>query len=94
MKITQPINKIAITIAIVSFLIGTSLLLLYKIFGWSNLPFIGMSYIRIAFVVNTIFLAFLVINALFFSKTTKENLITIFLFLLNIPITLLYLQII
>ncbi len=94
MKIVQPINKIAITIAIVSFLIGTSLLLLYIFFKWSDLLFIGVNYVRIAFLINAIFLVFLIINALFFSKDTKENLITILLFLLNIPITLIYLQII
>ncbi|MBG6128608.1 hypothetical protein IWQ47_000702 [Aquimarina sp. EL_43] len=94
MKIAHPINKIAIILALVSFLIGTSLLLLYICFKWSALLHIGINYVRIAFLVNAIFLAFLIINALFFSKDTKENLITILLFLLNIPITLIYIQIV
>jgi hypothetical protein len=94
MKIVHPINKIAVTLALVSFLIGTSLLLLYTFFKWSTLLYIGINYVRIAFLVNAIFLAFLIINALFFSKNTKENLITMLFFLLNIPITLIYIQIV
>ncbi|PKV49850.1 hypothetical protein ATE84_1888 [Aquimarina sp. MAR_2010_214] len=97
MKIAQPINKIAIILALVSFLIGTSLLLLYifhiTYIERSTLRHIGLNYIRIAFLVNIIYLAFLIINAIFFSKDTKENLITILFFLLNIPITLIYIQI-
>ncbi len=90
MKIFQTINKNALFIATISFLIGTLLLLSFLISQSNTFLSIGLFYLLIAFVFNTITLIGLVINSIINYQYYKENLITISLFLLNIPITIGY----
>ncbi|WP_109299896.1 hypothetical protein [Aquimarina sp. AU474] len=94
MKIFQPINQKALFIATVSFLLGTILLLSFLILQSNTFLDIGLFYVIIAFVFNTITLIGLIINSIINYQYYKENLITISLFLLNIPITIGYIVLI
>ncbi|TSE08904.1 MULTISPECIES: hypothetical protein [Aquimarina] len=93
MKIAQRINKIAIIIAITSFILGTILLLYYSITQHRETIEIGMLYVQITFVINAIVLITLILNAIINYKRYKENLITILLISLNIPIVYVYIMI-
>ncbi|OED39314.1 hypothetical protein AB832_04165 [Flavobacteriaceae bacterium (ex Bugula neritina AB1)] len=86
MKILQSINKNALIIATISFLIGTILLLSHLITGWDTLVIIGFFYTLIATVLNSITLIGLIANTIINHQYYKENLLTILLFLVNIPI--------
>ena len=90
MTITNSINKIALFIAAVSFLLGTLLLIWYMITGYSPLIEVGMLYILVAFVLNGITLIGLVGNAIVNRHLFQENITAILLVLLNIPISLGY----
>lgn len=90
MKITQTINKISLLIAGLSFLLGTILYIIHRIEPSGHLIEIGLIYILIAFVLNSITLIGLIGNAIINRHHSKENLMTISLFLLNIPITITY----
>ncbi len=94
MNTIQPINKNALRIATISFLLGTMLLLLFLIFGSNVLLQIGFCYVLIASVLNGITLIGLLANSIINHQYYKENLTTILLVLLNIPITLGYISII
>jgi hypothetical protein len=78
-------------IAILSFIIGTSLFAL-QLYNKNAYPFVRASlvFIGIATVVNSIAVLSLVYTALKPSKYRKESLKTIGIMLLNIPIVLLY----
>ncbi len=90
MKINQPINKKALMVATVSFLLGTSILLLYLIFGSETFLVGGLFYALVALTLNTITLIGLFTNAIINYQHYKENLATILLFLTNIPIAIGY----
>ena len=81
-------------VATISFLLGTMILLLYLISGSEAFLIGGLFYVLIAVVLNTITLISISINAIINYHHYKENLITILLFLLNIPIALGYMTIV
>ncbi|PKV49851.1 hypothetical protein ATE84_1889 [Aquimarina sp. MAR_2010_214] len=90
MKIIQPINKNALIVATISFLLGT-LLLLFFLISQSNIVFdIGLFYVIIASVLNIIVFIGLITNAIINYQYYQENLTTIILVILNIPITIGY----
>ncbi len=82
-------------IALFSFIIGTILFSSFLYFGESKIPvMIGVKFVIVAILINTIlFLANLII-ALFNSENRFEYLKTCGLILLNIPIAILYFYII
>ncbi|KAA1247185.1 hypothetical protein [Aquimarina sp. RZ0] len=94
MKIIQSINKNALIIATISFLLGTILLLSHLITGWDQLVFLGIFYVLIATVLNGITFVGLLANTVVNYHYYRENLTTILIFLLNIPITVGYLFIV
>jgi hypothetical protein len=77
-------------IALCSFLIGTSIFLLFLLSKSFGLAYIGIIYVIIACIFNTAYLIGLIIK--FFQKNTNRNqcLISILLVTLNIPIVLIY----
>ena len=85
----------SIQIALLSFLIGTLLFLSYFIFpNWNSLLFIGLFYVIVAFIFNTIVIINLVIQ--FFSVNSNKKSITkqAVIVFANIPIALTYYSII
>ncbi|WP_159025697.1 hypothetical protein [Aquimarina sp. Aq78] len=94
MKIIQPINKNALTVATISFLLGTLLLLFFLISQSSIVLDIGLFYVIIASVLNVIVFVGLITNAIINYQYYKENLTTIILVILNIPITIGYIIIV
>ncbi len=81
-------------VATISFLLGTILLLLFLVSQSSILADIGLFYVLIAFVLNAMVLIGLIINSIINYQYYKENLVTILLFLLNIPVTIGYIAIV
>ncbi len=94
MKILQSINKKALIVATISFLLGTILLLLFLVSGLDVIVDIGLFYVFIAFVFNTITFIGLITNAIINYQYYQENLRTILVFLLNIPITIGYISLV
>lgn len=90
MEITQPINKKALQVAIISLLIGTFILGLYLITKSESFLIGGVFYVFIALVLNVITLIELLTNAIIHYQYYKENLTTILIFLINIPIAVGY----
>jgi len=86
MNIQQSHNQKALMLAVISFLIGTILLLIYLISGWEALLIGGFLYVLIAVAVNGLAFIGLLIYAVTDCRNYKENLITLLLFLINIPI--------
>lgn len=91
------IGKIALYIAIASFVIGTILFVYKSLFGeyifGQSLIIIGLRYILIAVFINSIYLLFLIVS-LFFTKKHHLFLIqTVFIMLANIPVALFYFSI-
>jgi len=90
MIIEQRINKNAINLAIVSFLIGTVLLISYIVTNHSALALFGFFYVLIMTVLNTIAFIGLLGNCLLKPEYGTENMKSILILLANIPITLIY----
>ncbi len=91
MEIRQTINRKALMVATVSFLLGTCILLLYLISGSEAFLVGGAFYVLIALVLNAITLIGLFTNAIINYQYYKENLVTILLFAINIPVAIMYL---
>jgi hypothetical protein len=81
-------------IPIVSLIIGTLLLLLFATSKKEELVIIGLIYVAIALIINSIYLLFLVYSILKNKICKNEFLLRIGIALLNIPISILYLYII
>lgn len=81
-------------IAIVSFILGTLCLLLFKTNNDYGFIAIGYFYILLATAINSIMLLTVIINSVRCPKDYQEHLKTIFLVLLNIPIVIVYLEIV
>ncbi|WP_148639140.1 hypothetical protein [Aquimarina longa] len=94
MKIIQTINKKSLFIAALSFILGTIILLSFIISQSDTVFKIGIFYVIIAAALNTFFFIELIINAIVNYQYYKENLITILLVVLNIPITIGYISIV
>ncbi|MBP2832192.1 hypothetical protein J8281_08320 [Aquimarina sp. U1-2] len=90
MQITQYINKKALQVAVSSFLLGTIILALYLISESPSFLIAGVFYVLITLVLNAIMFIELLIHAIIMHQYYRENLITIFCFLVNIPIALGY----
>ena len=81
----------AIQMAIVSFSIGTFILLLHFVLKNSDLVIIiGIYYLVIAFIVNGIMLLKLIFDWVTESKNRKSTLLQITILLINIPIAFFY----
>lgn len=88
---TTNYSKLAIYVAVTSFMIGTILFVSYKTTHNYNLESIGILYILTAFIINSVILLVVIIEALI-NKTERRNLLLSSTFMLiNIPITILYL---
>jgi len=87
------INYIATQIGITSLITGTICWLLFKNNSDTGLVAIGYFFVVIIGIANTIMLFPMLINAVRRLKDYKENLTTMLLLLINIPITALYLEI-
>ncbi|WP_103863775.1 hypothetical protein [Aquimarina sp. I32.4] len=94
MKIIQPINKTALFIATISFVLGTSLLLFFLISQYRAMIDIGIFYVMVAFTLNVITFVGLIANSIINYKHYKENLTTIAVVVINIPITIGYINIV
>lgn len=82
---------LAIQMAIVSFSIGTFILLLHFVLKNSDLVIIiGIYYLVIAFIVNGLMLLKLIFDWVTESKNRKSTLLQITILLINIPIAFFY----
>ncbi|MBQ4822209.1 hypothetical protein [Aquimarina sp. MMG016] len=90
MEIRQTINKKALILATISFLLGTLILLLYLVFGSEAFLVGGLFYVLIALVINGITFIGIIANAIINYQYYKENLTTILLFSINIPVAIGY----
>lgn len=78
--------------ALLSFIIGTLIFLLYKQshnFYWVDL---GMLYIAIAFIINSLILLVALIQSAIYSKEGPKLFFNTLLLLLNIPIVFIYIS--
>ncbi len=91
-RFKHPINLIAIYIAITSFLLGTIILIIHKLRLFGYLYDLGLLYVFIATIINTLLLFILLVNSIINHKTHKENLLSICILLANIPITFFYIN--
>jgi hypothetical protein len=85
-------NYIAIMVAVVSFILGTSCLLLFKTSGDSGIVGIGYCYTLLAALTNSVILLLVIFNGIRHYKDFREHLLTIVVVLANIPITFFYLN--
>ncbi len=85
------INRIAVIIAAVCFSIGTLLFVGYWLKPFDFLLGIGIWFVLLAFMLNSFMLLVLLINGLLHYKDYKEHFYTLFLIILNLPITGFYL---
>lgn len=83
-------NKIAIQLAIISFAAGFISFLLYAITGNGDYGFLGIIILIIALIFNSILFLIVLGNLLFGSVSLKEGLFTLYVLILNVPITFLY----
>jgi len=90
MRIIQSVNRNALMIATFSFLLGTIIFLIHLITAWEKIIVIGLFYVLIAFILNAITFIGLLANTIVNYHYYKENLKTISIFLLNIPIAIGY----
>lgn len=93
-KFSHFINYLAVMIAITSFIIGTTCLLLFKTSSDTGLFGIGYWFTFIAGLINSFMLIIVVAHGIFRFKDYKEHLRTILIVLTNIPITYLYIGIV
>lgn len=91
---TQNLNVLGRKLALLSFLIGSMLFLLYYLTSFWGLFFAGYLFIAAAVIGNSTVLILILISAYRNNETHKTNLFTSILMLLNIPIALTYLWII
>lgn len=88
------LNYSAILLALGSFLFGSLWLLSYKITHADPMLVIGLYYTISAVIINAFMLLFLIVNAIAQYKDYKENILTILILLINIPITNWYMEIV
>jgi hypothetical protein len=86
------LNYRAVQVAIISFVLGTICLLLFKTSGDTGFVGIGYCFTLLAAVVNTVLLLVVLIHAIVRYKDYKEHLTTVLVVLANIPITFFYLN--
>lgn len=81
-------------IPIISFIIGTLLLILLAVTKFDSLLYIGLIYIFVAFLINIIYSIYLLIISYQNKITLEETATRIGITILNIPITFLYIYIV
>lgn len=81
-------------IPILSFIIGTILLLLYAITKIDILPIIGLYYVYLALFINCCYLVAIIILHFIKKRNYQETLIRIGITICNIPITLFYIYLV
>ena len=84
------LNKIGIQAAIISFGLGTLLLIIYAITHLIEIAIIGYYYLIVTLFINSILALVFLILAIIFKSERIKNLKTIGIMLLNIPIAFLY----
>ena len=87
---THRVNRFAAFLSIISFAIGTLIFILYQILQLEALVGLGLFFIVLAVIVNSITLLMLIGNTILHYKDFKEHSIAMVLLLLNIPIALFY----
>jgi len=88
------LDKAAIWMAIISFTIGTLLLLSFKVTEINSLATIGFFFVMAAVTINSLMVLILLFLMFTESHQKWSHLKAIGILLINIPITLLYLQIV
>ncbi|WP_405248187.1 hypothetical protein [Cellulophaga sp. Asnod2-G02] len=88
---TYKLNRIAVRISFYSFIIGTLLFLIKLAFDATVV--VGFIFVLAAVITNMILFILLLLNALVNYSDFEENISTIILVILNIPIALCYLNI-
>ncbi|QXP57437.1 hypothetical protein H0I25_06520 [Cellulophaga sp. HaHa_2_95] len=88
---TYKLNRIAVSISFYSFIIGTLLFLIKLAFDATVM--VGFIFVLVAVVINMILFILLLLNALVNYRDFEENISTIILVILNIPIAFFYLSI-
>lgn len=91
-RFKYPINYTAVQIAVISFVLGTICLLLFKTSGDSGFVGIGYCYTLLAALTNSVLLLIVLVNAIRYYKDYPEHLSTVLIVLANIPITFFYLN--
>lgn len=86
------LNYRAAQVALISFVLGTICLLLFKTSGDMGFVGIGYWYTLTAALVNSVLLVIILIHTIIRYKDYKEHLATVLVVLANIPITFLYLN--
>ncbi|SFD61332.1 hypothetical protein SAMN04489722_11343 [Algibacter lectus] len=89
------ISNIGRAVAILSFMIGTTLFSFFLYFGETFIPIgVGLGFIGVAITVNAILLVSNLIASLIYETDRYNNLKTCGIILMNIPIAILYFYII
>jgi O-antigen/teichoic acid export membrane protein len=88
----QKAGQFSTQLAIASFAIGTALFLVNNAFHFPDLLFIGLLYIGIAFIINTITFFYLIYFMIIERDHKEYFLIKIMILLANIPVVYLYLN--
>lgn len=86
-------GKFARIVALISFVMGTIILVLFKITKESTFIYIGLIYVLMALFLNFILFINLFYNLFIYKKMYRYQLGNMAIVLLNIPITLFYLKI-
>ena len=84
------IIKMSRNVALISFIIGTLILLTFYFSERTGLVFIGFLYLLVTVVINLIFLIGLIMNLVTKESDRKKTWISIGFLLANIPIVILY----
>jgi O-antigen/teichoic acid export membrane protein len=85
-------GRFSTQLAIVSFTIGTALFLINNTFHFPDLLFIGLLYVSIAFILNTITFFYLIYFMIVERDHKEYFLLKIMILLANIPVVYLYLN--
>lgn len=90
----ENLNETGQITALVSFVLGTSLLSFFLYFGEANFPIqFGFTFVIVAFIINTV-LFFVLLGAAILNPNHRIKLLkTCGILLLNIPLTILYIYI-
>lgn len=81
------------SVALISFIIGTVILISHEITGSPLVAIWGYMYVILATIFNLILLIFLLTEISQYKENRKKNVITIAMILLNIPICITYIYI-
>jgi hypothetical protein len=83
-------NKIGLFTALISFLIGTILLIIFYLTNSYSMTLFGMIFIAIAGIINLVVLVKVLINLINEKENRKKHILTSGIMILNIPIAVFY----